>query len=213
MRYLLSLLVLLPGLALAQMQEPVKVLDGDTLEVGAERVHLYGLDAPEPGQECEHYGMLWSCGAEAGTVLERLIGGRHLDCKAQGSGDDGAKLVACRMGPESLNEEMLKTGMAVALPDAPADYRAAEAAARAAKRGIWAGRFVRPADWRQGTRLAPTPAAERCRIKGDIGATGVRRYYVPGHSDYVAIEVDASRGERWFCTEMEAIKAGWKLAE
>jgi hypothetical protein len=36
---------------------------------------------------------------------------------------------------------------------------------------------------------------------------------VPVHPDYAAVEVDPARGERWFCTEMEAIRAGWELAE
>lgn len=211
MRYLWLLLVLLPGPVLGQA--PLKVIDGDTLEIGGERVHLYGLDAPEPEQQCEHYGRFWPCGAEAGTVLERTIGERHLDCQARGESDDGDKLVTCSIGPVSINEAMLTTGMAVALPDAPAAYAAAEEAAREAQRGIWAGRFVRPAEWRQGERLGPIPAEERCRIKGDIGPGGARRYYVPVHPEYAAIEIEAERGERWFCTEMEAIGAGWELAE
>jgi len=211
MRRALLLLILLPGLALAQA--PVLVIDGDTLEVGGERVRLFGLDAPEAAQECEHYGTLWACGAEARNVLERTIGQRHPDCKEHGRGDDGAKLVDCSIGPVSLNEAMLTTGMAVALPDAPPHYALAEEAARAARRGVWAGRFVFPAEWRQGKRLPPAPAAERCRIKGEITASGARRYYVPVHPDYAAVDIDTGRGERWFCSEIEAIKAGWELAE
>lgn len=211
MRHALYLLFLLPSVALAQAA--LHVIDGDTLEVGGERVHLYGLDAPEAEQQCEHYGTLWPCGAEARNVLERTIGKRHLDCQVQARGDDGAKLVDCSIGPISLNETMLTTGMAIALPDAPIHYAAAEEAARAARRGIWAGRFVTPAEWLQGKRLAPTPADERCRIKGDIGASGARRYYVPVHPNYAAVEIDAGRGERWFCSEIDAIDAGWELAE
>ena len=35
-----------------------------------------------------------------------------------------------------------------------AEYLAVEKEAREAKRGLWAGRFIEPAKWRRGDRLA-----------------------------------------------------------
>ena len=58
-----------------------------------------------------------------------------------------------------MHREMLVQGHAVAyrryLPDElRASYLAAEADAKEAKRGIWAGEFVEPSKWWRGERLA-----------------------------------------------------------
>ncbi len=200
MRYFVSMLVFLPSLAFAQVEGPARAIDGDTVEIAGARVDLHGIDAPELAQTCEHLGALWPCGSDARGVLEGLIAGRDVSCDARG---------LCSIAPESLNAEMVATGMALAAPGEGAAFAGNEALAKAAKRGLWAGRFTPPWAWRDGERLAPTPAAERCRIKGDIPATGRRTYYVPDEAGYGAIEIDQARGERWFCTEIEAIRAGW----
>jgi endonuclease YncB( thermonuclease family) len=210
MRFPILMLLFVPTLALAQAMGPARVVDGNTLEVGGERFRLAHIDAPDKDQTCEHYGSPWPCGEEAANVLTRTVAGRQVTCKR---GPSAAAAAECRVGIESLNLEMLMTGMAVAPPEAPAAFAEAEADARAARRGLWAGRFVRPAEWRQGARLQPTPAGERCRIKGTVAADGQRIYLVPDNPAYVATPLIASRGERWFCTEVEAINAGWRLPE
>jgi endonuclease YncB( thermonuclease family) len=59
----------------------------------------------------------------------------------------------------------------------------------------------------------PAPAVESpaasCRIKGNISESG-RIYHVPGSEWYGRTQIDASRGERWFCSEAEAQAAGWR---
>jgi hypothetical protein len=47
-----------------------------------------------------------------------------------------------------------------------------------------------------------------CAIKGDI-MNSKRTYYVPGASLYVSVQVNVAAGERWFCTETQAVAAGW----
>ena len=32
---------------------------------------------------------------------------------------------------------------------------------------------------------------------------------MPGSPSYDATKIDTSQGERWFCTEYDAIRAGW----
>jgi endonuclease YncB( thermonuclease family) len=49
-----------------------------------------------------------------------------------------------------------------------------------------------------------------CRIKGNINDQGDRIYHVPGSDAYERTGISTSRGERWFCTEEEARKAGWR---
>jgi cold shock CspA family protein len=52
-----------------------------------------------------------------------------------------------------------------------------------------------------------------CNIKGNISiTTGNRLYHLPGMEDYESTIISPERGERWFCTEAEAIAAGWRKA-
>ena len=55
-----------------------------------------------------------------------------------------------------------------------------------------------------------TPAhARTCLIKGNINNRGERIYHVPGSKWYARTKINRP-GERWFCTEEEAIAAGWR---
>jgi cold shock CspA family protein len=52
-----------------------------------------------------------------------------------------------------------------------------------------------------------------CQIKGNISvSSGNKIYHVPGMEDYESTVVNEGAGERWFCSESEAISAGWKKA-
>ena len=51
-----------------------------------------------------------------------------------------------------------------------------------------------------------------CRIKGDIGSEGKRTYFVPGDLDYERTEIETEAGEKWFCSEIEALFDGWRPA-
>jgi len=52
-----------------------------------------------------------------------------------------------------------------------------------------------------------------CNIKGNISwNTGNKLYHLPNMEDYATTNIDVSKGEKWFCTESEAIASGWKKA-
>jgi hypothetical protein len=61
---------------------------------------------------------------------------------------------------------------------------------------------------------AQAPPAERpdrqCMIKGNINGKGERIYHPPGCRYYGSTIIDPQRGERWFCSEQEAVAAGWR---
>ena len=78
-----------------------------------------------------------------------------------------------------------------------------------AKLGLWAGSFVKPWEWRSG-ELRSAQATGSCIIKGNINGKGERIYHMPFQHYYSRVRVDPHRGERWFCTEDEAISAGWR---
>jgi hypothetical protein len=42
---------------------------------------------------------------------------------------------------------------------------------------------------------------------------GERIYHVPGQRYYGKVVISWSKGERWFCTEQEAVTADWRKAK
>ncbi|MEC4991342.1 MAG: cold shock domain-containing protein [Oscillatoria sp. PMC 1068.18] len=61
--------------------------------------------------------------------------------------------------------------------------------------------------------LITSIAKPECIIKGNISiSTGNKIYHLPGMEDYESTVIDPAKGERWFCTESEAIANGWRKA-
>jgi hypothetical protein len=56
---------------------------------------------------------------------------------------------------------------------------------------------------------AQTPS-QQCLIKGNVSSRGERIYHPPGCRYYNSTVIDPKRGERWFCSEQEAVAAGWR---
>lgn len=53
-----------------------------------------------------------------------------------------------------------------------------------------------------------------CRIKGNISqSSGERIYHLPSQDYYDETVINASKGERWFCSESEARSAGWRKSK
>lgn len=67
-----------------------------------------------------------------------------------------------------------------------------------------------------GYTFAPSISAAMagCEIEGNISyTTGERIYQIPGGEYYDASVISPSKGERWFCSEVEAQKAGWRRSK
>ena len=132
-----------------------RVVDGDTLELRGEKLRLQGIDAPELAQTCEARGQAVPCGKLAAEHLDDLIGSRTLNCAVEGRDRYGRGLARCEAAGRDVAEAMTRDGWA--LSDrrySKGRYDAAEAAARAGRRGVWAMRFEDPAKWRARRRDA-----------------------------------------------------------
>ncbi len=47
----------------------------------------------------------------------------------------------------------------------------------------------------------------------EVSAAGEKIYHVPGGAFYGQTVIDEARGERWVCTEGDALAAGWRKAK
>lgn len=128
----------------ADVRGAARPIDGDSLFVGANEVRLKGIDAPEGRQTCSREGRTWDCGNAARDELSRLIGRDIVVCSASERDQHGRVLGFCSAGGRDLNAGMVSSGLALAY----GGYTREESEARAQKRGLWAGEFERPRDWR-----------------------------------------------------------------
>jgi len=210
----LVFLILLPVAAVADITGKPRIVDGDTIEIAGQRIRLYGIDAPEADQTCVADNKRWPCGRNATMALSGMIDPNWGSCRERDRDRYGRIVAVCNIaGPQGpdVNAMMVSEGWAVAYRRFSNDYVKAEAVAKRARKGVWRGDFIRPWDWRKGTRLSANDNEPGgCVIKGNIGRRGVRIYHVPGGQYYARTKIHPGNGERWFCTEAEARAAGWR---
>ncbi|OGG35699.1 hypothetical protein A2363_04240 [Candidatus Gottesmanbacteria bacterium RIFOXYB1_FULL_47_11] len=197
-----------------QQNRVVAVADGDSIQLSdGRRVRLLGVDAPERG----------SCLAqEARSELARLALGKHVrfkDTLTDGYGRVLAIVIVedfptwmsylfqrsrgAPLDPDPLvNRGMLAAGLAKNTYSAPADYaptlKQASDKAKASALGIYSSR-------------CRTQATGDCTIKGNV-REGEKIYHVQGCDNYSQVIVDEAFGDHWFCTEPEAVSAGFTRA-
>ncbi len=125
------------------------VNDGDSLEFNGERLRLRGIDAPELHQTCnDRYAMPYDCGRDAKRALQKLIGSSEIKCNLTSTDRYNRKLAYCTKGGLDINREMVRQGWAVAYTSLVSTYTLAEREARNERRGIWAGTFQSPEEYR-----------------------------------------------------------------
>jgi|GEM_PF-1345691 len=135
-----------------------RVFNGDTIRIDGRTFRLWGIDAPELIQACQLDGRNYGCGREAAAYLRTLLAperGSAADapppqvvCEPRAADQFGRPAAVCRLGDMDLGAEMVRAGWALAFAPHGTDYAPLEAEARAALRGLWAGSFEAPWDWR-----------------------------------------------------------------
>jgi endonuclease YncB( thermonuclease family) len=127
-----------------------RTIDGDSLELGGRQVRLFGIDAPEYRQPCrDARGRAYDCGIAARDALADAIGRAPVSCTPVGE-SHSRDVAVCTADGRDLSEAMVRAGHAIELRQhSRGRYSDAEREARAARRGLWAGEFERPAQWRE----------------------------------------------------------------
>jgi micrococcal nuclease len=200
------------------------VVDGDTIEVAIDgqeyKVRYIGIDTPEsvdPRRPVECFGK------EAADKNQELVEGKIVGLEKDVSETDafGRLLRYVWLDGRLINARLVSAGYALAATYPP-DVRYAElfaqlqAEARASALGLW-GSACETAAPSHEAGLTPAPGAcefsgtaERV-IKGNISVTAAEKiYHVPGGEFYDKTVISEGSGERWFCTEAEAVLAGWR---
>lgn len=62
-------------------------------------------------------------------------------------------------------------------------------------------------------KIAAAAVSSSCTIKGNISSSGEKIYHVKGQRFYNVTQIDLTKGERWFCSESAARKAGWRKSK
>lgn len=186
-----------------------KIVDGDTIWVkinGQEyNVRYIGINTPEMDPV--------ECFGQAATDKNReLVGGRKVRLEKDVSEKDQYDRLLRYVFLEDgtfVNETLVRTGFAHSVTYPPdvkyqEKFREAEGEARANNRGLWSDCQGKPA--------IPADNQGQCLIKGNISSSG-KIYHLSSCPNYAETIINESKGERWFCTEEEAVAAGWRKAK
>lgn len=147
-------LALLPSLAQgADLTGRASVIDGDTLDIHGQRIRLHGIDAPESQQSCIKDGKLWRCGQAAALALSDWLGSATVTCR-QTDVDRYKRVVArCAKDGRDVADYLVSEGWALDWPRySKGEYGGAQEAAKRAGKGVWAGEFTVPWEWRRSPR-------------------------------------------------------------
>ena len=177
-----------------EQDKVVEVFDGDTFLLSNNRkIRLAGVEAPELGL----------CGStESAKLLTSLIKDKSVNIVPITTDVYGRNVASVYVGNTYINKEMIASGWAgfnyVKLDDREEISRVNKEAVNAGK-GIYSSKCTQ----------ATNPINSKCVIKGNINSDGERTYLFPGCASYQMSKVQLHLGESWFCTEKEAIAAGF----
>ncbi|MEI8361074.1 MAG: thermonuclease family protein [bacterium] len=191
-----------------------RVVDGDTIDVKImnkiERVRFLGINAPEsvaPKRPIECYGLESSLKLK-NSLTNKLV--RLESDQSQGDRDKFGRLLRYVFDEtgKNYNLELVKTGAAFEFTyKKPYKYqkqfRQAQIVAQNSQSGLWASSTC-------AKQYGYKKIQGVCTIKGNISSDHQRYYFLPSCSDYKKITINIRTGEKYFCSEKEAIQNGFK---
>ncbi|AXI43077.1 nuclease [Sulfitobacter sp. SK011] len=214
-RFALIAALLLGALpAMAEITGKVRVIDGDTLDVGQTRIRLHGIDAPESDQPCTTLsGQNWACGDWITRQVRDRFQGAKVRCEPLSKDRYGRTVARCFVDGTDIAKVLVQEGLAFAYRKYSLDYDLDEKAAYVANKGVHGFVLQSPARYRL-TRIKGRVGDDPdCQIKGNISASGKHIYHMPGQKFYDRTGIAPAKGERWFCSEAQAKASGWRPAK
>ncbi len=193
-----------------------RVIDGDTIEIeNGQKIRYIGIDTPEtvhPEKPVQCFGL------EASLKNKEMVEGKSVRLEKDVSETDkyGRLLRYVYVGDTLVNDFLVRQGFANSSTYPPDikyqdQFRKAEEEARGNNRGLWSSC---PAGTKQqSTTPNQSSIPNGCTIKGNISSSGEKIYHMTGQRYYNKTQIDTSRGENWFCSEDEAISAGFRKSK
>jgi endonuclease YncB( thermonuclease family) len=123
--------------AQSEISSFASVQEDGSLKMSGSLVRLFGIYIPPTDQTCSTFIRPMPCGTRASLALEFKISGAFVHCLPRATNPDDSITASCTMDREDLSAWMLQRGWAVALPDAPFEYRTLEKIAQSRGIGIW----------------------------------------------------------------------------
>jgi endonuclease YncB( thermonuclease family) len=135
------------------------VIDGDTLEIHGTHIRLFGIDAPESDQLCRNEeSELYRCGQKASNALFDFIARRPVECVEVDRDRYNRTVAVCTVGGTDISDWLVRSGLALDWPRySKGGYTEAQAEAKREQRGMWAGSFKEPWNYRACRRSGGRP--------------------------------------------------------
>jgi endonuclease YncB( thermonuclease family) len=163
--------LLLSHAAHADITGSVRVVDGDTFDIGGTRVRLHAIDAPELDQSREDAnGAVWECGNWVRRETRALFEGRSATCVQSDTDQYGRVIAKCRIDGIDMGATLVTSGLAFAYRRYGMDYDLAEKGAVVAQRGLHASNVMNPAAFRAARNGSETATT----VRAETGAKTVR---------------------------------------
>ena len=131
-----------------------EVVQADQIVINGELISIFGIDAPDPGQdeECRVGRKLFGCYSNARRMMEILIDEGPFTCTPEGTANYvDVPYMSCTSGSGAdIGFEMVSSGVALAFRPQSDRYVGVEEDARANRRGLWQPGilFTIPWEWR-----------------------------------------------------------------
>jgi len=116
----------------------------NALQIGHERIQLYGIGSPERQSCDDDKGARHACAEIATAELRRHVGSAPVMCVPVDRDRSQRLLAKCYLNKEDLSAWMVANGWAFARREFSGDYVRAEESARAQRLGIWGAEFMLP---------------------------------------------------------------------
>lgn len=123
----------------------IRIIDGDTIYIGENKIRFSGIDAPEIKQLCELNNKLIKCGIIAKDFLEKKISSNNVRCIPEKDLDRYGRILAeCFINSESLSKYMVRNGYAFAFRKYSKKFIDDEQYAKLNNLGLWKTKFEYP---------------------------------------------------------------------
>ncbi len=190
---ILGFLFLRPRPVTQNLYQVDRVIDGDTFVLtNKQEIRLMSVNAPEVGL----------CGSQEATdKLKSLIEGKKVRLEGDINDHFGRLLALVYIDDQLINKEMILSGWArftsTASPESE-NLKSAFQKIKTEKLGVFSPQCYQ----------STNPQNPKCNIKGNV-REGKKTYFFPGCGNYSNVAIELDQGDQWFCSESDAVSAGF----